>query len=343
MGQQQILLVDDDVGTIRTMSRLLDKLGQIRFATSGEDALRMIKEAPPALLLLDAEMPGMSGFQLCERLKADPTLADVPVIFVTSHSEPDFEVAGFDLGAVDFIAKPISPPLLQARVKTQLRVKALSDEVRRISTIDALTEVANRRAFDNQLAREWRRTLRGSRPISLLMVDVDHFKLFNDRYGHPAGDLCLKGVASALREACLRPADFVARYGGEEFTLLLPDTPRAGAEIVGMRILAEVEKIALPHDASPTARHVTVSVGISSYDEETLGWIAAASESRFMDDSLAAFDTDMLIKAADTSLYSAKRGGRAQAWALDIADAEVAAAARAVLMPALPQRGPRFG
>ena len=166
MGQQQILLVDDDVGTIRTMSRLLDKLGQIRFATSGEDALRMIKEAPPALLLLDAEMPGMSGFQLCERLKADPEIADVPVIFVTSHSEPDFEVAGFDLGAVDFIAKPISPPLLQARVKTQLRVKALSDEVRRISTVDALTEVANRRAFDDQLAREWRRTLRGSRPIS---------------------------------------------------------------------------------------------------------------------------------------------------------------------------------
>src|SRR5664280_2921064 len=162
--------------------------------------------------------------------KAEPALADVPVIFVTSHSEAAFEVAGFEMGAADFIAKPVSAPLVLARVKTQLRVKRMGDELRRIATTDGLTGVANRRRFDESLEREWRRARRSGDPLALLMIDIDHFKLFNDRYGHPAGDACLRSVAQALVGASLRPADLVARYGGEEFVVLLPKTPRAGAE-----------------------------------------------------------------------------------------------------------------
>jgi diguanylate cyclase (GGDEF)-like protein len=232
-----ILLVDDDPSTIQLLGRMLADVGNLRFATSGKDALRLAHESAPDLVLLDAEMPGMSGFQILEALKADPVLEDVPVIFITNHSEPTFELTGFELGAADFIARPVSAPLVVARVKTQLRVKRIADELRRIATIDVLTDVANRRGFDDALEHEWRRARRAGDPLALLMIDVDHFKSFNDRYGHPAGDVCLRAVARALVGASLRPADLVARYGGEEFVVLLPQTPRVGAEHVAHSIL----------------------------------------------------------------------------------------------------------
>ena len=342
MPRQKVLVIDDDPGAIKTMSRILANLADVQFATNGEDAVRLMREALPALVLLDAEMPGMSGFQLCELLKADPALADVPVIFVTSHCEPEFEIAGFEIGAVDFIAKPVSPPLLAARVKTQLRIQALAEDVRRISTIDGLTEVMNRRAFDEQLLREWRRTRRARNPVSVVLVDVDHFKLYNDRYGHPAGDRCLRAVAGALARACLRPADSVARYGGEEFVLLLPETPRAGAEHVAMRILEQIEALGIAHAASPTSGHVTVSVGVSSYDQDTDHWNEFPADSRLLDEADAPVSAQTLLKAADSALYAAKRAGRAQAWRLDHADVEVAGAAREVLPPSSKRPEPSY-
>ncbi len=315
-----ILLVDDEPGMIQLMARILSGIGQLRFATSGAAALQRAREAVPDLMLLDAEMPGMSGFQVCEAMKLDPALCDVPVIFVTAYSGNEFELRGLDIGAVDFIAKPISEPLLLARVRTQLRVKHLTDELRRIATIDALTEVSNRRAFDKSLGCEWMRGLRAGTPISLLLVDVDHFKLFNDRYGHPAGDGCLRSVAQALRGACLRPADLVARYGGEEFALLLPHTPRAGAEHMAKRALDAVASLGVPHEASPTAQTVTVSVGVGSYDEHSPCWIERAAGPVVYAPSTRTADD--LIRCADQALYDAKRGGRAQAWRRDIDDVD---------------------
>ena len=323
-----ILLVDDDPGTIQLLGRILSDLGNLRFATSGEDALRLARESAPDLMLLDAEMPGMSGFQVCEALKADPALADVPVIFVTSHSEAAFEVAGFELGAADFIAKPVSAPLVLARVKTQLRVKHMADELRRIATIDVLTGVANRRRFDESLEREWRRARRSGEPLALLMIDVDHFKPFNDRYGHPAGDACLRSVAQALVGASLRPADLVARYGGEEFVVLLPQTPRGGAEHVAHDVLDAVEALGIAHEASLTARHVTVSVGVACYDDDSECWVAPSAASRFADDLRARCSPIDLVQAADKALYSAKHAGRAQARLLDIADVDTPQLAR---------------
>jgi len=327
-----ILLVDDDPGVIHVMGRILSGMGRLRFATSGTAALSQARELAPDLMLLDAEMPDMTGFQVCEIMKADPALRDIPVIFVTAHSGDDFELRGLETGAVDFIGKPISEPLLLARVRTQLRVKHLTDELRRIATIDALTEVSNRRTFDERLAREWKRCLRSRIPLSLLMVDVDHFKLFNDHYGHQAGDSCLRSVAQAFCSACLRPADLVARYGGEEFALLLPHTPRAGAQLMASRVHTAVALLSVPHETSLTARHVTVSVGIGHYDEQSPSWAELPADHR--DEVPPERTPHDLVRCADQALYEAKRRGRARSWQRDIDDTSASGRAHPTGPPA---------
>jgi diguanylate cyclase (GGDEF)-like protein len=332
MMNDDILLVDDDAGSIQLMGRILSSVATLRFATNGDDALRLARHAAPDLMLLDTEMPGMNGFQTCQALKADPALADVPIIFVTSHTEPAFEISGFELGAADFIAKPVSPPLLLARVKTQLRVKHLADELRRLATIDVLTEVANRRRFDEALQAEWQRGVRTSDPLSLLMIDIDHFKLFNDGYGHLAGDDVLRSVAQALVGTTLRPADLVARYGGEEFAVLLPRTARDGAEHVAQCVLGAIEALGIAHEGSSTARHLTVSVGIGCYDQDSVFGGTRESEPKYhsTEDARARCSPLDLVDAADKALYSAKHAGRAQARLLDIAHLDSPHLARAI-------------
>ncbi|CAN5198797.1 diguanylate cyclase [soil metagenome] len=332
MKAETILIVDDDTNMIQAMAGILTGVAELRFATNGSDALSLARASVPDLMLLDAEMPGLSGFDVCAQFKADPRLADVPIIFVTSHSETSFEIAGFELGAADFIAKPVSPPLLLARVRTQLRVKQLTDQLRRLSTIDPLTGVANRRRFDEALQREWQRARRSGDPIALLMIDVDHFKSFNDRYDHPAGDTCLQAVAQALVQANLRPADLVARYGGEEFVMLLPQTTRGGAERVARRVLSAIENQPIEHAASPTAGHVTVSIGVACYDDASTAWVQNSADSRFAEDE--PMTAAALLRAADVALYAAKHAGRAQAQLLDVADVEAPLLARAISLPA---------
>lgn len=315
-----ILLVDDDPGAIQLMGRILAGVGKLRFATNGRDALRLASEAAPDLILLDAEMPGLSGFEVLGALKADPALADVPVIFVTSHAEPDFEVAGLELGAADFIAKPVHAPLLLTRVKTQLRLKHLADALRRVAMTDSLTGLANRRSLDEALAREWRLARRNGHALALLMIDVDHFKQFNDCYGHPAGDACLEAVARAAVGVSMRPTDLVARIGGEEFVMLLPHTPREGAGFMAQRVLEAVGALAIEHANSPSAGHVTVSIGVACYDEASGCWVEPSGDSGFASRLPNPCSMANLMRAADLALYAAKHGGRAQAWLLDIAD-----------------------
>ena len=314
MEIDDILLVDDDPAAIQLLASMLEGVGSLRFAVTGADALRMARERTPDLVMLDAEMPGMSGFDVCQALQADPLLATVPVIFVTSHSEPEFETSGFDFGASDFICKPVNKSQVQARVKSQLRLKHGADELRRLATVDPLTGTANRRRFDAALECEWLRAQRHADPLSLLMIDVDHFKLYNDHYGHPGGDRVLRAVAQAMAAASLRPADVLARYGGEEFAMLLPQTPRAGAEHVAQRLLAAVAALAIPHAASPTDRVLTISVGI--------GCCHQPSELAARDAGPGAgrrrWSVAELVQAADSALYAAKQGGRAQARALDV-------------------------
>lgn len=335
MTDDDILLVDDDAGSIQLMARILYGVGRLRFAMNGADALRLAREHPPDLILLDTEMPGLSGFEICHELKANPALAGTPVIFVTSHNELAFEVAGFEIGAADFIAKPVSAPLLLARVKTQLRVKHMSDELRRIATIDPLTGVANRRRLAESLDLEWRRGQRTNDALSLLMIDVDHFKLFNDRNGHPAGDGCLCSIVQALVRTSVRSGDLVARYGGEEFAVLLPGTPRGGAEHVARAILDAVRMLAIAHDTSPTAPYVTVSVGVGCYDEDSDCWRPQMGELRTANGLRAGRTATDLVNAADKALYAAKRAGRDQAWLLDLAHVDAPQLARDITLSSL--------
>ena len=283
-----VLLVDDDTTVIEGLGRMLAEVGRLRFATNGRDALRLARTDAPDLVLLDIELPDLDGLEVCRQMKADPMLAEVPVVFVTSHHDPAEELAGLSLGAVDFIHKPASVPLVLARVRTHLRMKRMADALRRAADTDGLTGIANRRRFDDALAHEWLRAQRSGGALSLLLIDIDHFKAYNDRYGHPAGDRCLRAVAQAMARPPQRPADLLARWGGEEFALLLPDTPAAGAVAVAQQLLQAVDALQLPHAASPVAPRVTVSIGAAC---------GGASPQALLD-------------GADRALYQAKAAGR---------------------------------
>lgn len=302
----RIVVVDDDPISIRLLGRMLHPLGDVQIANDGEEALSLMRASPPELVLMDAELPGISGVGLCQTMKTEPRLAEVPVIFVTSHSEPEFEVACFEAGAVDYVQKPVQAPVLLARVQTHIRLKRLSDKLRRSASIDPLTEVANRRVFDEMLDHEWRRAQRNSQPLSLMLIDIDHFKAFNDHYGHPAGDHCLRTFAETLRKIAARAPDLVARYGGEEFAVLLPDTHLQGAQAVADRLLSLLHELAIPHAGSPTAGHVTASVGISTFTPSTR---AVTRRDTAADSPVGPSD---LLAIADRALYDAKSGGRSR-------------------------------
>jgi diguanylate cyclase (GGDEF)-like protein len=304
----RILIVDDDPLTVRILARMLEGCGQLSFAKDGIDALKHIVEAAPDLILCDGEMPGMSGGALCRRLQADPSLAEIPLIFVTSHRDPAFEVRCFEQGAVDFVPKPVNAPVLLARVRTHLRLRKLNDELRELARVDALTGAATRRVFDETLAHEWLRSVRTATPLSLMLLDVDHFKLFNDHYGHPAGDGCLRAVAQAVRSVARRGTDLVARYGGEEFGFLLPMTPIIGARTVAERVLQQISAAAIPHARSPVAPTVTASIGLCTFDP--------AASAGLPEETLR---PEHLLRVADQALYQAKRGGRNAACSLSFA------------------------
>lgn len=305
----KILMVDDDRTVIAAINVLLEGTGQLRFATSGAEAMRLALRWLPDLILLDIEMPGMSGFEVCRAIKASSVLSDVPIIFLTSHNNIEQETLALELGAVDFISKPPRGPIVAARVSTQLRLRAMVEQLRTDATTDALTGLANRRRFDEVGQREWLRAQRTGSPTALLLVDVDFFKAYNDHYGHPAGDRCLYDVAQELQAGVHRPADLVARYGGEEFGIFLPETDGRGGEVVARQLCQRVEALMLPHATSRAAGHVTISIGASAYDPECSSWVGEAlsvsRESGRPRPALAA-----LIAAADSALYRAKREGR---------------------------------
>jgi diguanylate cyclase (GGDEF)-like protein len=282
---------------------MLAGLGQLRFATGGDDALRQLRQAPADLVLLDVEMPGFSGFELCAAMKAEPALRDMPVIFVTSHDDTEHELAGLQLGAVDFIRKPPRGPLVAARVRTHLKLKALADTLRDAAVTDALTGLSNRRHFDEMLGLEWSRACRAGTSLALLMIDIDHFKAFNDHAGHPAGDECLRAVAQVLARGMRRPGDLLARWGGEEFALLLPLTDEAGARTVAGQMIEALADARIPHPASPVAARVTVSIGGAA-------GVPAETASDPVAFAMAAQGPASLVGAADRALYQAKQGGR---------------------------------
>ncbi len=237
-------------------------------------------------------MPGMNGFDVCRKLRADPVTRDISVIFITARSDIDCEITALNAGAVDFISKPINPEIVRIRVNNYLTIKRLSDQLRQTSRIDGLTGIYNRKYFDEVLATEWARAIRSKANIGLLILDIDFFKSYNDHYGHPAGDTCLRVVAETVSSVVRDPPDFTARYGGEEFVCLLPNTELDGLKVVAMRILDSLHNRRLPHAFSNVSDHITVSIGGAHIMPQS--------------------DTvpDSLIHIADKRLYKAKENGR---------------------------------
>ncbi|MEQ9330146.1 PleD family two-component system response regulator [Thalassobaculum sp.] len=288
----KILIVDDDPANIDLLAAILEEDGEILFATSGNAALAMAESERPDIVLLDVVMPDLDGYEVCRRLKDNPATAQIPVVFITALDQETDEEAGLAAGAVDYVAKPISAPITRARVRTHMELKRHRDHLAELAYLDGLTGVANRRRFDEYAELEWRRARRHGRPVSVLMVDVDQFKHFNDHYGHQAGDACLQKVAAVLGGLVNRPADLLARYGGEEFVCVLPETPAEGARVLAERMRAAVEGLGIAHDGAGAAGCVTISIGVAT---------AVVDASSTLEDTLA---------RADAQLYRAKSAGR---------------------------------
>jgi diguanylate cyclase (GGDEF)-like protein len=291
-SRPRILAIDDTPTNLLALGAVLGDDFALQVATSGAAGLALAGQSAPDLILLDVMMPDMNGFETCRRLKADPLTRDIPVIFVTALDSPEDETFGLEAGAVDFISKPLNSAVVRARVRTHITLKHQADLLRSMSFVDGLTGVANRRQFDEALQREWRACLRTGTSLALIMIDIDYFKQFNDTYGHPAGDACLRASAGILNGEISRSHDLIARYGGEEFVCLLPDINLAGAQIKAEQLRQVVHSLSIPHAASSTAPVVTVSVGLALF--------IPSSE----------LTPEQLVAAADAELYTAKRAGR---------------------------------
>ncbi|MEO4048288.1 PleD family two-component system response regulator [Pseudomonas sp. CAU 1711] len=291
-GRPKLLVVDDQSLNIRVLHQLFRDECDVHMATSGEQALNVCQELLPDLILLDVMMEGLDGYQVCQRLKEIPATRDIPVIFVTGKSDEDDEAKGFELGAVDYISKPFNPVVVRARVRTHLTLKLQNDYLHALAMLDGLTGIPNRRAFDEHLAVAWAQACRDGRPLSLLMIDVDHFKKYNDHYGHLQGDQCLQQVAQALASVLHRPYDLLARFGGEEFAGLLPDTDESGALQLAQRMQAAIAELELEHAASDVSDRLTLSIGLATMRPTPLG------------------SADQHLSYADEQLYRAKHEGR---------------------------------
>lgn len=285
--------MDDSPTNLRFLARALHNMGELFFATNGTDALQIARDKQPDLILLDVEMPGLNGYEVCKQLKLDPLLADAAVIFVTAHQSMEHEVEALEVGGVDFISKPLNPPVVRARVRTHLTLKQQADKLRRLANRDGMTGVFNRRALDEILEVEYRRHMRLGAPLGLAMLDVDFFKHYNDCYGHLQGDDCLRHIARAIVASTRRPAEAVCRYGGEEFMVILPNCNETQTLQYGQWLLEQIHRLALPHQRS-AAGIVTISGGVVSQVPSDTTRIS------------------QLIQHCDEALYLAKHRGRDQ-------------------------------
>lgn len=287
-----ILIVDDEIINIEIMSAALEDAYEICFATSGAQALQIAHEILPDLILLDVIMPHMHGFDVCAALKSDPLLADIPVIFITGLGEATDEVHGLSLGAIDYVTKPIRPAILRSRVKNHIETKQLRDDLAEMAVTDALTGIYNRRNFDRLLQDEVGRAAHSGDWLSLIMLDIDHFKQYNDAYGHPQGDSCIRLVAAILRDRAFAAQGFAARYGGEEFACVFPGADHEAAMSIAADIRHALAALKLPHVGGVSGGIVTLSQGVASL--------------RPADGNLP----DDFAELADRRLYIAKQSGR---------------------------------
>lgn len=291
-----ILIVDDDKTVVMALNKALRSIGRIRFALDAKQAFAMIEERCPDLILLDVELPDISGVEVCSTLKSAPDTKNVPVLFITSNNEVGFEEKVFDVGAADYIIKPLKPRVVAARVRTHVAYNRAISLLEKLAHTDGMTGLANRRTFDEQLTTELKRSYREQEPLTVVLVDIDEFKKYNDHFGHIEGDECIKSIASALESSARRPTDLAARYGGEEFAFIFPNTTAEGAKVLLDTLLHTIEQLNLPH--APNAKYdmVTISIGYCTLSPEQ--------------DKGLELDDWAIVKAADYALYESKQNGR---------------------------------
>jgi diguanylate cyclase (GGDEF)-like protein len=285
-----VLLVDDSVDVHRLLqARLRNEQIRLVTCTKGADAIAYATSRHFSAILLDIQMPDMDGFEVLRILKENPATGTVPVIIISGLSSSEDKVVAFDLGAADFVTKPFDLAELRARLRAALRIDRLLRLLAERAHVDGLTGMGNRAHFNKRWAEEVAASHRYRRPLSLAMIDADHFKRVNDTFGHPAGDEVLHGLAQMLQREC-RAADVACRYGGEEFAVIMPNTNSSEAAAVADRVRVAASLAVWPrHPDNP----VTISVGVAGSDG-----------------SGQAFTPEQWLEAADRNLYSAKRQGR---------------------------------
>ena len=317
----KILVVDERPSKIELLTVILTLQGyKIEQALQANLAFQSAITRPPDIILLDVGQPEIDSFEVCQQLKADSNTKDIPIIFISAIDRIDCKLKAFECGASDYITKPFEISEVIARIDSQLQISRLKIELKaknarlerellkrqlvekkllnlnhqlgKLAAIDALTQVANRRIFDEFLTREWQRGQREQRDLALILCDLDYFKLYNDNLGHQSGDFCLRKVAQTMTKTVKRPADLVARYGGEEFAIILPQTSAQNALQVAEKIRLKVKQLSLPHPESPVSDYVSLSLGISCVIPQP------------------EHNTKQLLLAADKALYQAKRQGR---------------------------------
>lgn len=284
---RRVLLVDDSPQMHRLVNAWLrcDQV-EVISAYNGDQAMELAVSSPVDVILLDVEMPDINGFDLCRRLKSEPSCVNTPIIFLTGASSPEDRVMGLDLGATDYVIKPFHPAEFQARVRAALRTKYLLDLLQQRAQIDGLTSLRNRAYLNERLTAEISRINRRPEPLGAIMMDVDHFKSINDTYGHATGDEVLRSIGEVLNTRT-RKEDIVARYGGEEFTILTPGVGHDGTYQLAERLRRTIEGLSIRGRAGPI--RVTCSFGISYFDPDS---------------------PDTLLQRADVALYAAKQRGR---------------------------------
>jgi len=286
-----ILITDDEKMNVDILGGILSPMYNLLISRNGSRALEIAKANTPDLILLDVLMPDMTGFEVIEKLKESDETSKIPVIFITGLTSADNEEKGFFLGAVDYITKPFNRAIVKARVNTHIKIVDQMRTIERIGLIDPLTKISNRRGFEDRLNVEWGRAKRETSPISILIVDIDKFKTYNDTYGHQQGDAALKSLAETMTETLKRSVDFCARWGGEEFVILLPGTDKAGAAVVAEEVRENVEAMIIETEDGGKTK-ITVSIGVNSLIPEALNTVKD------------------FIEKADQALYKAKESGR---------------------------------
>lgn len=300
-GKSFSILIVDDNSLIRDLltMHLVKRNYQVHCAANGQEALALLEKEQIDLVLLDLVMPELDGLGVLKHIRKTRSSLDLPVLIITAINESKQIVTALELGANDYVTKPLDIPVVMARLQTQLALcdtkKELDEKNRileKIATIDELTGIPNRRYFNQYFVREWERATRSQIPISLIFCDIDFFKSYNDLYGHPQGDTCLRQIADVLHKTVRRTLDIVSRYGGEEFVIVLPDTDEEGAYVFAERTRQNVEALRLPHGNSGNFEHVTISLGVATMIPNRDN---CSSE---------------LIDLADQRLYRAKDSGR---------------------------------